>query len=232
MHLDLAESAALRLLSRRSFTEGADIETEILGLVAVLRNDAPAAAKRYRTLMKYRAELIGIHAYSLGLMARTAGDLESAVARFEEAYAFDKGAGYLPELAWVCYDYGSTLLERAGEGDAERARALLDEGHALSTDLEMKPLRRRIAELLPARRRDSAASYPGGLTPREVEILKSIARGMTNQEIGYELSISPRTVATHIRHIFEKTGMTSRTACAAYAIQSGLVAAPGKSIRS
>ena len=56
-----------------------------------------------------------------------------------------------------------------------------------------------------------------GLTPREREVIGLVARGKTNREIAGSLWISPGTVRTHLEHIFEKLGVTNRTAAAARA---------------
>ncbi len=55
------------------------------------------------------------------------------------------------------------------------------------------------------------------LTGREAEVLGWVARGKTNAEIAAALFISPLTVRTHLEHIFEKLGVRTRTAAAAYA---------------
>jgi len=57
-----------------------------------------------------------------------------------------------------------------------------------------------------------------GLTRREDEVLQWVAQGKTNAEIGYILSISPRTVQKHMEHIFEKLGVETRTAAATLAL--------------
>ena len=56
-----------------------------------------------------------------------------------------------------------------------------------------------------------------GLTPREAEVLGWVARGKTNVEIGAALFISPQTVRKHLENIFEKLGVRTRTAAAAFA---------------
>lgn len=63
---------------------------------------------------------------------------------------------------------------------------------------------------------------PVTLTEREQEVLKGIARGLTNQEIAAELAISVTTVSTHIRNLFGKLGLSNRTQAALYAIERGL----------
>jgi len=67
------------------------------------------------------------------------------------------------------------------------------------------------------------AGGPNGLSDREVEVLDHLARGRSNKEIGRRLFISPRTVQEHVRHIYAKTGVSSRAAAALYATQHGLV---------
>ena len=60
------------------------------------------------------------------------------------------------------------------------------------------------------------------LTERELGVLKSIAKGMSNQEIGIELSISETTVRTHVSRILSKLHLASRTQAALYALKEGL----------
>jgi DNA-binding NarL/FixJ family response regulator len=64
--------------------------------------------------------------------------------------------------------------------------------------------------------------YPDGLTQREVEVLRLIALGKSNQEIAKELFISLRTVANHVTNILNKTSAANRTSAAAYASRYGL----------
>ena len=70
-----------------------------------------------------------------------------------------------------------------------------------------------------ARRREG----PAGLTPREVEVLRLLARGLSNKEIAQRLSISPKTVGNHAEHIYAKIDAQSRAAAAFFAMQQGLL---------
>jgi NarL family two-component system response regulator LiaR len=60
------------------------------------------------------------------------------------------------------------------------------------------------------------------LTEREVEVLKSVARGLSNKEVAKELFISERTVATHLRSILGKLHLANRTQATLYALREGL----------
>lgn len=66
------------------------------------------------------------------------------------------------------------------------------------------------------------AAAPGGLTPRETEILSLVASGKTNKAIATTLVISEKTVARHISNIFTKLGISSRSAATAYAYEHGI----------
>jgi HD-GYP domain-containing protein (c-di-GMP phosphodiesterase class II) len=67
------------------------------------------------------------------------------------------------------------------------------------------------------------AVLPAGLTPREVEVLVLLARGLSNPEIAARLTISRKTVSAHLEHIYAKLGVTTRTEAALFAMQHGLV---------
>ncbi|HEX4358574.1 MAG TPA: response regulator transcription factor [Pseudonocardia sp.] len=65
---------------------------------------------------------------------------------------------------------------------------------------------------------------PESLTGRETEVLRALATGLTNREIGRALNIGERTVKTHVSHLLGKLGLQSRTQAALYAVRIGLVA--------
>jgi DNA-binding NarL/FixJ family response regulator len=60
------------------------------------------------------------------------------------------------------------------------------------------------------------------LSARELQVLRLVARGMENAQIGAELNISPWTVKKHLSSIFSKLGMSNRIQAAIYAVQNGL----------
>jgi DNA-binding CsgD family transcriptional regulator len=84
----------------------------------------------------------------------------------------------------------------------------------------MQALLGRIRRLLPAG--PAASQLPDGLSRREAEILRLVAQGRSNREIGRALHISEHTAANHIRSILRKTGCANRTEAASYAHTRGL----------
>jgi DNA-binding NarL/FixJ family response regulator len=66
-------------------------------------------------------------------------------------------------------------------------------------------------------------TFPDSLTAREVDVLKLVAAGLTNREIAERLGLSSRTVDAHLRSVFAKIGVGSRSAATRYAVEHGLV---------
>ena len=115
---------------------------------------------------------------------------------------------------------------RVGVGRASRALGDLD-GAALEFDAAREVFRALgaipdLASLeIESDRHDPA--LPGGLSPRELEILTLVAAGSTNRAIAKELTISERTVDRHVSNIFGKLGVSTRAAATAYAYEHHLV---------
>ena len=69
----------------------------------------------------------------------------------------------------------------------------------------------------------SPATYPGGLTAREVEVLRLLARGLSDKQIAQQLVISRRTVNAHLTSIYGKLQLSSRSAATRYAFEHHLM---------
>jgi DNA-binding NarL/FixJ family response regulator len=69
---------------------------------------------------------------------------------------------------------------------------------------------------------ETIPAYPGGLSAREVQVLRFVAQGMTNAQVADRLYLSPRTVEQHLRSIYNKLGVSTRTAASTFAVQHGL----------
>jgi DNA-binding NarL/FixJ family response regulator len=67
-------------------------------------------------------------------------------------------------------------------------------------------------------------SWPAGLSDREVDVIRLVARGLTNRGIAERLVISSRTAEHHVQHIYAKIGASTRAAAAMFAMEHGLLA--------
>ena len=220
--LDLAEETANTILGSEHATYSARYAaTAGLGRIAVLRGDREAAATYYEKLRGASRGPMQDRGL-LGMLSQTNGDLDTAVGHFQDTQVFFEKAGYRPYLAWNCYDYAGALFERRRSGDLAWAKSLLQQGLAITRELGMPPLHQkietRLAELEPPEE-----PFPAGLTKREVEVIRLLAAGRTNQEIAGELFISEKTVHNHVSSIFARIGVGNRTEAAAYAVKHGLV---------
>jgi DNA-binding NarL/FixJ family response regulator len=65
------------------------------------------------------------------------------------------------------------------------------------------------------------------LSPRELEILQAVARGLSNKDIGRQLYVSEATVKTHLLRVFGKLGVDDRTAAVTVALERGIIRLPG-----
>ncbi len=226
-HFDLAEKAAETVLSSPQAPPVFSMRAQAgLALMAVIREDSSACEMWYNLIMSME-EFVSYplrRSWLLGLLSQTTGNLDQAVAHFEDALAFCRKAGYRAEVAWVCCDYSDALRERNDVGDRAKAMALLGESLAISTDLGMRPLMERVeGRIEQFQAQPSAApAYPGGLTEREVEVLRLIAAGKTNLEIAEELVIAEGTARRHVANIYEKIGAANRVEAASYAAHNGI----------
>ncbi|HLC28411.1 MAG TPA: AAA family ATPase [Dehalococcoidia bacterium] len=165
----------------------------------------------------------------LGVAAALCRRWEDAEAHFDEALKTADEIGARAELARCYLDYARMLSVRGAKRDHERAAQFLARGGALFGELSMEPFLRRAAQLadtlevrVPEARRTHAA-YPAGLSEREVEVLRVLSQGRTNQQIADEFVLSPKTVARHMSNIFNKIGVENRAAATAFAFEHRLV---------
>ncbi len=112
------------------------------------------------------------------------------------------------------------MAQACGElADHDTASMELDAARRVFEQLGAAPALARVAALSGMPRQDA----PGGLTPREVEVLRLVATGATNREVADRLIISEKTVARHLSNIFTRLGVGSRAAATAYAFRHELV---------
>jgi DNA-binding NarL/FixJ family response regulator len=108
------------------------------------------------------------------------------------------------------------LLGRALRAAGDEDDALLEVRSAIAAfdRLGAVPDRDAATALLPG-----TDALPGGLSPREVQVLRLVAAGKSNREIAAELVISEHTVARHLQNMFAKMGVSSRSAATAFAFE-------------
>jgi DNA-binding CsgD family transcriptional regulator len=165
------------------------------------------------------------------ILSSSALDAEYARAQGEVALAAGRPEAALPHLrrcadTWrrlsAPYETARTgmLIARACRalGDEEGAQLELESARELFAELGAIPELRDVESLM-----EPVGPAPGGLSEREIEVLRLVAAGMTNHAIATQLYISERTVHRHVSNIFAKIGVNSRTAAAAYAVQHGLL---------
>jgi DNA-binding NarL/FixJ family response regulator len=153
------------------------------------------------------------------MLAATFGNLDLAEQHHAQATHLNRSMGAVTWLAHSLYQYARTL-HRPGREAGPEAELALVESLELAEQIGMPALVGRIRSL--GSRAVTAPRLPDGLSPREVEILRHVAAGMSNREIGQALHISEHTAANHIRSILRKTGCANRTEAASYAHTRGL----------
>lgn len=165
--------------------------------------------------------------FAEGLLAVAQNDHERSRRCLEDAVDLFRRSGALFETAQARLELSKALrtLGRYAAASKE-AQAALESLERLGATLEAKKAKSLLQELEPtATGLADMTPNPAGLTPREVEVLRLIAAGKSNQEIASELVLSVRTVERHVSTIYEKIGATGKTARAvatAYAIGRGL----------
>lgn len=114
------------------------------------------------------------------------------------------------------------LVKRVGP---ERIRAAIQEVMAGGTVLEPLIARRfwNYFQSLQARPPEPPAANPWGLTPAEFEVLRYVAKGLSNAEVGQVMTLERRTVRTHLSHLYRKMGVNSHVEAVVLALRSGLV---------
>jgi len=182
-------------------------------VAALLRLDDRASARELALAQLDHARRLGA-GVTLGAALRVAAVAtggEPGVELAAEAVSVLEGSAAVLERAKALVDFGA-LLRRAGRSTASRGP--LRSGGELAESLGAVPLAKRAREELsvaggrrgPLRGRGG----PGALTPGERRIADLAAQGLSSPQIAQALFLSARTVDWHLRHIYQKLGITSR----------------------
>jgi DNA-binding CsgD family transcriptional regulator len=166
-----------------------------------------AAARRRRELNPGVTTIAAVEAQVSGLVDDRLEDLARSVALFEES----------PRrlaLGSALEDYGRCLARTDRDGGVAILGRALELYVALGADWDARRVRGRLAAFGVRRRVVAARGRESGLaslTPAEADIASLVLDGITNREIAARLFLSPHTVNSHLRHIFAKLDITSRT---------------------
>jgi ATP/maltotriose-dependent transcriptional regulator MalT len=181
---------------------------------------------------RMRAERALVHATEprqpLALLAahRLLGALATDASRFDDAQTHLDASLTFADACEAPYERALTLLVlaelRLATGDTQGARTLLEEARAICARLSARPALAHADALLAQLSPIPAPSYPAGLSAREVDVLRLVAQGMTDRQVGEQLFLSYRTVNQHLRSIYNKLGVSSRAAATHFAVEQGI----------
>jgi predicted ATPase/DNA-binding CsgD family transcriptional regulator len=155
----------------------------------------------------------------IAAIAAVQGRSHTAVRLFAAAAALRDKIG-VPVEAWQQATYERSLEQARSALAPDAFAQLWAEGYA--QELE-EILTVALFEAAPPVDSSPHAGNPAGLTPRETDVLRLLAEGLSDREIAERLFLSPRTVGWHVTHVLEKLDTPTRTAAAAAAIRLGLL---------
>jgi ATP/maltotriose-dependent transcriptional regulator MalT len=161
--------------------------------------------------------------FAEGTVAATEGDHANARNALEEAIELFGQSRSPFERGRAHHQLGRVLLTLdQREAAVREARAALREAEALGAELECGRARALLEEA-EAAPREADAARRGGLTPRELEVLRLVADGLSDGEIAERLVVSEHTVHRHVANVRTKLGVSSRSAAVGRAAQDGLL---------
>ncbi len=152
-----------------------------------------------------------------GAVLIAAGEVPSGLRRLRAASSVWQRFAMPYEEARVAVLLGLGCLAL---GDESSAALDFERAGEIFTVLGARPDLERLRSLSGNRRPRPGA---GALSGRELEVLRLVAAGQTNREVGDALSLSPHTVGRHLENIFRKLGVSGRAAATAYAYEHGLL---------
>jgi LuxR family maltose regulon positive regulatory protein len=197
-------------LSARAFVAQAEVErarsalNELQGLLADVGTET------------LRASALAVE----GVVAEAEGDLGTARHRMEDAIDLFQQSGAPFETAVARIDLARVLAALGRrDGATEQARRAHEALHGMQAQREAQRAGALVSELAQVVPREAGSV----LTPRELDVLKLVAQGLSNPEIAQRLILSEHTVHRHLANILLKLNISSRAAAAAWGVRSGLV---------
>jgi DNA-binding CsgD family transcriptional regulator len=163
--------------------------------------------------------LVASHSLCLARMSALRGQWARAAGELAQARRDLDASGHRPLRAIADHDE-ALMLVRAGSGDGARIGALQAAALDAFRALGMAEWERWTLALRPPAA--AGVPSPGGLTPREVEVLRLISAGRTTRQIAEALTLSRATVERHITSLYRKIGARGRADATSYALRTGV----------
>lgn len=207
----------------------------VLGMIVLSQGDPTTARAMYDeslALLRESGEkwFLTICLAGLGSVVAVQGQAEWAARLWGAAEPLRETSGTIPPFQRSPYEQAvATARHQLGE---EAFAAAWAEGRTMTpeqalawpdTDETKRTVAMPPPAVQPSRTVTSPPVYPADLTKREVEVLRLVAQGLTDAQVAEHLVISPRTVNTHLKAIYSKIGVSSRSAATRYAMEHHLV---------
>jgi ATP/maltotriose-dependent transcriptional regulator MalT len=222
---ELAARYLRRVLPHNRTARAAGLELLVRGLVRtrdfVGARTALAELTNIATLLD-TPPLKASASLAAGYVDAATGEAADAQRHFEDAVDVYLQSGAPFEVARSRIELAKVLAERGrpdlARAEAERAMDLLTE---LKAELEIARAKSVLDGLPPGA--SATGERPSPLSPRETEVMRLVASGLSNQEIADRLFVSEHTVHRHVANIFNKLSVSSRAAAVAQAARRGLL---------
>jgi len=199
-----------------------------LGLVSLDEKNYASAATYFRKALALYAELSGsLEVFDwleilvcLAATLSASGQAALAAVLFGAVDSMSTKAGYQfhPPIQAI---HDSWMAQARDQLDPRRFKEAWQRGLPLALEeaiqLGVEPAPQAEAPKI------NAAPYPGGLSAREIDVLRLVAQGMTDAQIAKELVLSPRTINSHLNSIYHKLGIKSRASATRFAVEQGLL---------
>jgi DNA-binding SARP family transcriptional activator/DNA-binding CsgD family transcriptional regulator/tetratricopeptide (TPR) repeat protein len=193
-----------------------------------LIEDAALAAPIYEQLLVFEGQntVIGsaVACYGaadrmLGALATVMQQWDDAERHLENALVLNRRMGSPTWIAHTLHERARLTLRRGGPHELELTRERASEALDAARRIGLRGLVARIERLTASLPAPTAAD---DLSAREVEVLRAVARGLSNREAAAMLHLSEHTVAHHLRSVLRKTGCANRTQATTYAVRHGI----------
>ncbi len=212
------------LVIKRQLGEQVSIAIGLINLAEVLIRagrwkEAGAAITEAAELAADQPQLTGLVLCNQGHLAAGQRNWEQAAELYADAVAAGEAGGHTHVAVEAMIGLGRARYQL---GQAAEAVRQLRTAEARARQIANRQLIAEVTAALAETAGGQAGRLPGNLTPRQAEVLRLLAGGLSNKEIAARLYLSPGTVQRHVTTIYRKLGLGRRVDAARYAVENGL----------